>query len=256
MEGITGVIKELCVALKKSSVLKLPYVLRCIAAGVIMFTFFCRYWNVLDYIEWGCAPLWGEEIRTFFHKSFTEIIIFGAVCYFVLEKGIRTHVLIPLAIKFDKKDLWFPIWFTLCDGVDLCFSLYFIMFSINELIEFANGVSSMKTIVLYVAIAYVSGIIIRKLYDERCDRWERIIRKYTNYFDSKEQRIPYNADVIYYGKLYQIRLCEIDPEGKKKAWKLISRGDYEGILLEEAVKDKEGKLTLAKLHIRGSVEKD
>ena len=77
---------------------------------------------------------------------------------------------------------------------------------------------------------------------------------HTAYFDSKEQRIPYNANVIYYGKLYQIRLCETDPEGKKKAWKLISRGDYEGILLEEAVKDKEGKLTLVKQNIRGLVE--
>lgn len=99
-------------------------------------------------IEWGCAPLWSEELRTFFHKSFTEIIILGAVCYFVLEKGIRRYVLIPLAVKFDKKDLWFPMWFTLCDGVDLCFSLYFILFSINELIEFVNGVSSIKTTVL------------------------------------------------------------------------------------------------------------
>ena len=106
-----------------------------------------------------------------------------------------------------------------------------------------------NTSMIIIVGIYLTIEIVNWIYICNCNKWYKITKPYTFYFDVNNKRIPENANVIFYGALY--KECWENAEKKDinmnyKELRLISWNNHNSILLEEAVKDREGKLTLEK----------
>ena len=99
-----------------------------------------------------------------------------------------------------------------------------------------------------VAGIYLLIVFVCWVYVQNSNLWYHIHREYTYYYYTNNKRIPKDANVIYRGKLYKVIWTGNVVGGKsdtKKEWVLLAWGDKDSVSMEEAVKDKDGKLTLA-----------
>lgn len=223
---------------------------RIIAAFLILFDLFLNYWNVMEFIPWSTMPLWNENIRNVIKEYMVVSMCFWAIYRLILEKILR-----GIIIHIDKSEdeVLIPIWFTLDDFVDTFFALYFLAGGVNILIEFCNGFNDSDSYKgIYIgAVVYIVGVFLKWLYIQNSNMWYYIRKRYTEFYDCEGKRIPQDAYVVYYGKRYRVYwsgdISGLYADIMCKEWRIspiIAGG--KSYSLEEAVKDKEGKLVLDK----------
>lgn len=229
---------------------KIAKVFRVTAALVIVFILFLDYWNIMELVSWKQIPMWDEELCDYIKTNILWIICFGIGYEVIIEKLFRW---LAVYVETEMHVNFLPVWFTIDDFIGICIAIFCLLYGMNSFIEFCNGYNVLKEneVICAGAILYLASVFVRWLYIQNRNRWYYIKREYTDYYDCEGKRIPKGADVVYYGKRYQV-YCSgdvgLNVGKKKKEWRIISR-DYRymnDFSLEEAAKDTEGRLTLDK----------
>jgi len=244
--------KETLNAVKKLS--KEKYAVNIVSKGIRMFAailLICIWLN--DKLNLGIPfskiilNLWEEKFRNFIKNN---VYIVGV--FWVVYKQIISNILRKWCVCFDETEevKSLPILFTLNDFIDFVSSLFFGVYAINLLAEYNNSISNGEMNMGIVAGGYLTIEFVKYLYIKNCNNWYRIHREYTHYFDVNNRSIPKGATVIYHGKLYRVKQqCYtggINSGCQKSEWRLDSYGENNSLSLEEAAKDKDGKLTIVK----------
>lgn len=230
---------------KKYAIRGINRAIRMVAA-ILLVSFFLN-----DELNWGipfskiALNLWDERFRNFLKRNVYVVGIFWLAYELIVSK-----LLIRICAYCDKtKEVKsFPVLFTVKDLVDFICSLYFGTYAINLLVEHNNTIFNDDMRIYIIAGGYLVIEFANWLYVKNSNNWYHIHRDYTYYYDVNNRRIPKDADVIYRGKLYRVYwsgdVLGLNRDSQKKEWRLSSWDDNESISLEEAAKDKEGKLTI------------
>ena len=233
------------VSRKKHFVVKVSKVIRVMAAVLLV----CVYMN--NELNFGITlpkislNLWDESVRGFIKSNIYKVSIFWLVYDLIISNFLRW-----ICVHFDKtKEVKsFPVLFTLDDLIDFGCTLYFGLYAINQNIELNSAIVDYDKTMCMVAGIYLLVVFVYWVYVQNSNLWNNIHREYTYYYDANNKRIPKDANVIYRGKLYKVIWTGNVAGGKtdiKKEWILLAWGDRDSVTMEEAVRDKEGKLTLA-----------
>lgn len=230
---------------KKYFVVKLSKVIRIMSALIIVCIYLNNELKVGITLPEISLNLWDENIRAFIKNNIYNVFIFQVLYHIIISNLFR-----QLCVKMDKTEeaKSFPIIFTVDDLVDFGCALYFGLYAINQIIELNNAIIVYENKTCVVAGIYLLVIFVKRVYVQNCNLWRNINREYTYYYDINNKRIPKDANVIYRGKLYKVIWTENMSSGKsdtKKEWMLLDHNDRESVSMEEAVKDKDGKITLA-----------
>ena len=230
---------------KKYAIKEINRVMRITSAILIVSIFLNDELNLGIPFSKITLNLWDEELRDCL-KSY-----FCAVGIFWLGYGlIFSNLLIRICAYCDKsKEVKsFPVLFTVNDLIDFVCSLYFFAYAINMLVEHNNARVNDDMRIYIVAGGYLTFVFANWLYIKNSNNWYNIHRDYTFYYDVNNRKIPEKANVIYRGKLYRVYwsgdVVGRNSNSQKKDWRLMSWGDNESISLEEAVRDREGNLTI------------
>ena len=189
--------------------------------------------------------LWDETLRTALKSNIYKVCTFWLV-YELLIKSLLIRLFIYVDKSEEVKSL--PMVFTANDLVNLTCSIYFGVYTMNQLIEYSNiGIHS-DSLIDIIAVVYLFIEFINWLYIKNSDKWYCIHRNYTYYFDVNNKRIPQKGVVIYRGKLFKVYwsgdVLESNKSTQRKEWRLSACEDKEDVSLEEAVKDREGNITV------------
>lgn len=138
--------------------------------------------------------LWNEALRLMVKKYIYKLCLFWLIYRLLLFRLFKI-----ICINIDKTDKTesLPIVFTIDDIVDFLCSVYFLIYAINELIEYNNGISSMGNMISVIAIGYLFCVYAEWLYVQNSNNWYFVSREYTYYYDANNKRIPKDAYVIY-----------------------------------------------------------
>lgn len=208
----------------------------------------CIYINVEMELGISIPPvdlnLWDKSIRNFIKENIYVIFVSWVACKIFLSNFFKC-----LCIYLDKTEgtKLFPILLTVDDLIDLGCTLYFVLYVVNQIIELNHAMFFYDKIVCIVAGLYLLAVVVYWIYIPNSNFWYRVRREYTYYYDVNNKRIPKDAYVIYWGKLYQVFWTGDALSVKqdlKKEWRLMAWDGSVSISLEEAVKDKDGKLTI------------
>lgn len=191
--------------------------------------------------------LWNEALRLMVKKYIYKLCLFWLIYRLLLFRLFKI-----ICINIDKTDKTesLPIVFTIDDIVDFLCSVYFLIYAINELIEYNNGISSMGNMISVIAIGYLFCVYAEWLYVQNSNNWYFVSREYTYYYDANNKRIPKDAYVIYRSEMYKVCLSsKISSErkeiySKKREWELRSLDNDEQILLKDAVRNTNGGVIL------------
>lgn len=230
---------------------KISKVMRLVAAIVLVSIYINGKLNLGIPFSTINFNLWNEEFRLGLKSYIYTVIIF-----WIIYELIRSKVLKWLCIKLDNTEntKTIPVLFTVNDFVDFVCSLYFLIYTVNRLIELNNTIVNEEEIVSFIAGAYLLIELISWSYIQNSNNWYRVNRDYTNYYDVNNTRIPANANVIYRGKVYRVYwsgdVVGLNTDSKKQEWRLSSRENHDSISLEEAANDREGNLTIETWEIR------
>lgn len=230
---------------KKHLVVKVSKVIRIMAALILV----CVYMN--NELNFGITlpkislNLWDESVRAFIKDNIYKVSIFWLVYDMIISNFLRW-----LCVRMDKTEevKSFPVLFTVDDLIDFGCALYLGLYAINQIIELNNAIIVYDKTMCMVAGIYLLIVFVCWVYFQNSNLWYHINREYTYYYDTNNKRIPKDANVIYRGKLYKVIWTGNVAGGKsdtKKEWVLLAWGDRERVSMEEVVKDKDGKLTLA-----------
>lgn len=238
IEGITQLSKE------KYAIGKISRFLRLVAAIILISVWINERMNIGIPFYKIALKLWNKEIRFLIDSNFYFIVIFWIIYNIVISNIFRR-----LCIKFDRSEgvESLPVLFTVNDFVNFGCSVFFFVFALNQIIERNNAIVGCDETINILAGMYLWGIFIYWIYRKNSINWYYIHREYTDYYDINNKRILKDAYVIYYGKRYRLiwsGYTSVKQEQQKKEWILSSWDDKKGISLEEAAKNREGKLTI------------
>ena len=233
------------VSRKRHLVVKISKVIRIMAAVLLV----CVYMN--NELNFGITlpqislNLWDESVREYIKENIYKVSIFWVAYDMIISNFLRW-----LCVHLDKTEevKSFPVLFTVDDLIDFGCALYFGLYAINQIIELNSAIIVYDKIMCMVAGIYLLVVFVYWVYVQNSNFWYHIHREYTFYYDTNNRRIPKDANVIYRGKLYKVFWTGDVFGGKsdaKKEWVLSSWDDRDSVTMEEAVKDKDGKLTLA-----------
>lgn len=165
-------------------------VIRYICCVIIVFTFWCSsYWNILGYVNLPCVPLWDEGIRNALSTAGTPVVLIWII-YSLMYHNIY---------RITKKEYWLYVSF--CDKVlDCLFTVFFLVYSVNVLVEYANGVGIVEKKTVILAVIYFSACIVKKAYYEHQDTFDKAHTKPTGFFDCNNQSINMDDLIIYKGQ--------------------------------------------------------
>lgn len=239
---------------------KIAKAIRVLAALIVLVVLLSSICNISEIAFGETMPLRDEEIRDFINEHMLSCMLFWGIYNLFLEQLICRAVIL---IDQSKDDELLLIWFTIDDFLDVLMSLYFLVYGINLLIEFNNGndVLVYRGWVYSGMLAYIVLVFLKWSYIKNSNKWYEIRRRYTQFYDTEGKRIPKDAYVVYYGKLYQVYwsgdVIDGNDHNMKKEWRILSWG-FEGdsISLEAAVKDKGGKWLSFKVFDDGEVPID
>lgn len=159
-----------------------------------------------------------------------------------------------ICIKVDFKVNLLPVFYTTEKMLEICAMVILNLKFFGDLLLFINNINntiieSKKIYDLYLVC--ILFIFVRWLYISNANNCYYNEISYTPYFDCLGNRIAEKDEVIYYGKLYNIHV------GRKKVkennvsikeWYLCDINkfglNFEDMTLEDAVKNKEGNLTV------------
>lgn len=207
---------------------------------LIVFSFSLRYWNILSWFQILPLPLFAST----FSESLNRGVVIGLILWVSIQ--LILYYLLNYAddtlASFQTDDL--VLWAkTASDLIGLLVAIIFFLFATNELLLFANhGESGLENSLvvcfIYYATFFISIILlIQKAFEgnKECEA------RYTDYYDCNKKRIAIGDRVIYYNRLYLVRIAPDNPQNP-----YIVPAHYDlnpnKILLESAVRDKEGYL--------------
>lgn len=231
---------------------KIARILRVVSALLVLLVLLLNCWNLVGFTYFKPYPLLNEKVRYFINKNILYIFSLWIIYRIIIENIFR-RIAVLVETKTTKTII--PVWLTIDDFIDISFAVYFMIYGINLLLEFCNGhdVLNNYEMVYWLFTLYLISIFIEWLYIKNSNIWYCMKREYTEYYDSEGKRIPKDAYVVYYGKRYKVELVRKDiglnRDNKKHEWRISTKGclgEVSDISLEEAVKDKEGKLVLDK----------
>lgn len=215
-------------------VLRKLRILRYVACIIMLFIGFCSsYWNLLSYIDFPCVPLLEEKYRLAIH-SVGKIFVVAWIIYSALFHNIYRLVC---------KDYWIQISY-IDILIDFIFTIYFVTYSLNIGIEFANGLEVHIKMELMIAIIYLIYCGLSKSYNLYTIKYEQGTEpEYTGYCDNEGKEIMVNAEVFYKGKKCKIvkheKIYRLLPYDEKIITKDL-------IKLEDAAGGMDGKLFVKK----------
>lgn len=229
---------------KKHLVVKISKVIRIMAAVLLVCVYMNNELNLGITLPKISLNLWDESVRAFIKSNIYKVSVFWIVYDLIISNFLRW-----LCACLDKTEevKSFPVLFTVDDLIDFGCALYFGLYAINQIIELNSAIITYDKIMCMVAGIYLLVVFVCWVYVQNSNRWYCIHREYTYYYDTNNKRIPKDANVIYRGKLYKVFWTGDVFGGKadaKKEWVLLAWDNRESISMEEAVKDKDGKLTL------------
>lgn len=142
---------------------------------------------MLKYISWMEIPLWNEKLREFIKQYMFAVMCLWPVYGLMIERGVR-YILI--CNERSKNSNWLPVWCTVDDLIDIGFSVYFLAYGLNLLIEFSHGYNGFDTdskiivgVVFYVFFAFVTWLYIQNY--AKCYNYNR---KFTYYMIVMERQ--------------------------------------------------------------------
>lgn len=200
---------------KKTPLVRVSRLLRYMSCALIIATYICvYYWDFLKYIDAPCAPLLPAILRNLFiiRKGIVVLIAYIVITY-LLEDLFFNMFVIKLVVKNNDSQAmkWF---FFITKIIDFAFTAYFLMFGINMLIDYANGIDPIGCWPLYLAIAYIGWCFIKKQYYIHSAEWNRNHIEYTDLCDKNGKRIAYDSFVSCRGIRYRV----LSVAGKEKAF--------------------------------------
>lgn len=191
--------------------------------------------------------LWDERLREFLHSEIVFVIIVRVVYDILIARVLWFIIYYIFKIK---EDCVIPILISIDDCVNVIFSIYYAGYGINNLIEQVNGIYNNDKIITYIAILYLTILCIQWIYIKNRNDWYECNKKYTDYYDRNNNRIPDKAYVNYKGKRWYVYCTQDILGGKddmiKAQWRIRTCGfdKSESMLLEEAVQDIDWDLIL------------
>lgn len=250
--SLIGFVKELWggaeqLSEKKYGIIRINMTIRLLAAILLVGIWLNDRWGLgirLLEVTWN---LWEESLRKGLNQN-----IYGACIFWVLYDLIGSRLLelgcVIWEVEKNKKTKLSPLKYTLDDLIDFGCSVFFLMYAINQLIEYNNGTIHDDFRMCVVAGIYIAFRFAGRLYVKNCRRVKDRDREYTDFYDINNKRIPKEANVIYRGKRYRLywtgNVIGLDSHAEKPEWRLDAWGGGETFSLEDAVKDREGNLTV------------
>ena len=210
--------------------LRIMRIFRYVTCIIVLFTLFCdSYWNLLDYVDFPCVPLFGEKFRATLHSSGIGVFVI-----FVIYSETNWNVILKR---------WQMIVTYIENVLNFVFTMYFLLYATNLCIEHANGVPINIWIEAVISVIYLVQCAVVKslvLHRKQCEQMQV---RYTGYCDCGGCEIPIEGIVFYKGKGYKV----VKHEG---IYRLLPCGERiissKLIALEDAVADQEGHLLLRK----------
>ncbi len=206
-----------------------------------------RVFECLKYLA-----LWNEHLRLVL-KRYTLYFLGLLLAYIPLrEWGVKKAIekeieLAPTPLLTNDHRSMVPFILTINDVVFLVAAIVAFAASINAVVESVKLGVELKPIWLGISFGYIVYRLIRRLYAKNCMVWSETGIGYTNYYDSKGNRIPKNAYLKYRGERYELQLLSKD-DCSGREWRLVPFGKRtersETLLLADAVIDEKGKLRI------------
>lgn len=222
---------------------------------IVCATFVVQYWKLTFSFDIEVFPTFPKWLNQFLDK-YTYIIFAGLIIYKVIGYAILSYLVISVEVKFDIKLL--PILNT-AENIFEIGAMFILSLKLsNNLFLCIHGVDVIENTdknmyLIYLACCF--WLFAQWLYAKNKNYWYFAHIKYTPYFDCDGKRIAQKDSVIYYGRLYNIYLLDVEERSvfiaeeergyRKKEW-YLSKSDSgiicKEILLEDAVRDEQGKI--------------
>ena len=192
--------------------------------------------------------LWNIRIRNFLNLKITLIINIHIIYWIFISRGLWLLIYYIYRNKEHYLNFIIPILLSIDDLENIIYTVYYALYGINNLIEQQNKIYNNNSSVICIAALYISIPCIKWIYIKNKSDWQDVNKEYTNFYDKNNNRIPLKSFVIYNGRRYYVYSTE-DMFGENMIKKeiRINPCGYDGgksILLENAVRDKEGNLIL------------
>lgn len=204
--------------------------IRIISAIIIIQTYvISRYGNG---VQLPVLQAWG-----YFLIKFTNVRwVGGSLVSWVVYDMVISKLIKKLLAFLDKTSslVSYKIMLTIDDLFATAVSMYVLAYAITYKFDtFGVSVNCGRNSAC-ISAAYIVGVFLIKCFVDNSFQWDLIRQPYTCFFDSKGERIPENAMLIYNGELH--KLIRDDREFYLRS----SKG--EKILLRDAVKDRTGEI--------------
>lgn len=228
---------------------RIPRVLCVVSAILLTFVYFQQYWNILAYIKLEPLPMFSKTAENFLSELICSYGIWWAVYLFA---GYALLLRLVVYIDTLKKTTYIRYFQTFDDIMHILASVIFLLYSLDELFYFANfgSVAFNIEVLYYIAFLYLSILFVRWLYQK--NNHNPYVMS-TGYYDSNNTHINEGNYVRYNNKLYKVVDGHKDILGfsndlKKDSYVLsaVYHNDKESVFLEDAVKNKNGNLTIVK----------
>lgn len=233
---------------------KIVDLLKVLSFLIVCATFVIKYWIFAFSISIEVIPMFPTMLSRFLDKYAFKIFV-GLIIYRVIGRAILRYFVICVEVKFDIKLL--PVLNTVEDVFEIGTMFILLLKLSNNLFLCIQGVDVIENIDKNMYLTYLVcclGLFVNWLYIKNKNYWYLVDIKYTPYFDCAGKRIAEEDKVVYYGRLYNIHLVDVEErfvfmeekEGcSKKEWYLSKYNSgiiHKEILLEDAVRDEKGKI--------------
>ena len=206
------------------------------ACALILFVYFCNYWNLLNYIDFPCAPLFQENVRRICYKGAVPILIVWIVLNKIVEPLISQRIIIQNNEK-NREEIFIKWWY--CeDIIDFTIGIYFVLYAVNFLVDFANEKPVESSVPLFITLLYLTYCYLSKQYMICLPEYRKIRKVYTGYCDSNHIKIAVGDEIDIDGCIYSV--TEYSGKLRKMTTNKKEDNEVECKNLDEVIKN--GKL--------------
>lgn len=217
-------------------------IIRVIASMICMLVLSQRYLNMFEFERIVQFPLWDKQIRDWFDGTYKKAIIVWILFDLFWSKVVGW---ISVYLEENGNEYLRPWLGVIGDLVNFFSTIIYLGEAINVFIYYQNRyfpISDFKFL-FQCAFFHLGALIVTKIFNENYNFWIRMDREYLEYFDCKGRNLYIGASVIYYKKRYEV--IEVKKgDFPNKELLLYNQMDRESIDLKQAVKNKDGELTI------------